>query len=70
MAFEPLSEHLDDRHSLVWVYCKNEPACGHNRRLDAAATIQEWGDMPMDRLRARLKCSKCGARARVIVSLK
>lgn len=40
------------------VYCRNEPACGHNARIDIVAVITKTGDMPSDRFRDRLRCSK------------
>ena len=63
--FEPISTYAG-RDYLPWAYCRNEPACGHNARLDTI--IAKTGDMPSDRFRARLKCPKRGSHARLIVS--
>jgi hypothetical protein len=50
-----------------WAYCSDEQGCGHNVHLDLAAIIARAGDMPADRFRLRLKCSKCGKRARLVI---
>jgi hypothetical protein len=50
-----------------WAYCKAEHACGHNARLDLAAIVARTGDMPADRFRQLLRCSKCGKRARLVI---
>ena len=50
-----------------WAYCKDEQGCGHNAPIDIAATIARTGDMPADRFRQRLRCSKCGKRARLVI---
>jgi hypothetical protein len=50
-----------------WAYCEAEHTCGHNAPIDIAATIARTGDMPADRFRQRLRCSKCGKRARLVI---
>ena len=65
--FEPISTYAG-RDYLPWAYCRNEPACGHNARLDIVTIVAKTGDMPSDQFRARLKCLKCGSRARLIIS--
>jgi hypothetical protein len=45
-----------------WAYCQDEADCGHQTRIDIAAIIACVGDMPSDRFRACLRCSKCGGR--------
>ena len=65
--FEPISKYAG-RDYLPWAYCRNEPARGHNARVDIAAIGAKTGDMPSDRFRARLKCPKCGSPVRLIVS--
>jgi hypothetical protein len=53
--FHPISEHAG-REWMPWAYCLNEPACGHNARVDITAIIAKTGDMPSDEFRRRLKC--------------
>ena len=67
MAWEKLSE-LDDGSHLAWAYCRREQACGHNARLNLSVLILAYGDIGIDQLRDRLRCPKCGGRARVVVS--
>jgi hypothetical protein len=50
-----------------WAYCGDEQGCGHNTRIDIAAVIARVGDMPASRFRERLRCSKCGGRARLVI---
>jgi hypothetical protein len=50
-----------------WAYCSDELGCGHNARIDIAAIIARAGDMPARRFRQRLRCSKCGKRARLVI---
>lgn len=50
-----------------WAYCEDEHACGHQTHLDIAAIVAKVGDMPADQFRLRLRCSKCGARARLVI---
>jgi hypothetical protein len=50
-----------------WAYCKDEHGCGRNARIDIAAIVARTGDMPADRFRRRLRCSKCGKRARLVI---
>ena len=50
-----------------WAYCRDEHGCGHNMGIDIAAIIARIGDMPASRFRERLRCSKCGGRARLVI---
>jgi hypothetical protein len=50
-----------------WAYCSAEQGCGHNARIDIAAIVAKIGDMPAATFRKRLRCSKCGARARLVI---
>lgn len=71
MPFERLSEILADPERFLWGWCDGQdggPPCGHNARLDLAAIIRGYGDMPASELRARLRCPKCGGRARVVMT--
>jgi ribosomal protein S27AE len=36
--------------------------CGRVRRLDVAALRARYGALPLERLRRRLRCGRCGAR--------
>jgi hypothetical protein len=51
----------------AWAYCSDELGCGHNVRVDISAIIARIGDMPASRFRERLRCSKCGKRARLVI---
>lgn len=64
--FHPISQRAG-REWLPWAYCRDEARCGHNARLDIAAIIARTGDMPADRFRERLRCSRCGSRARLVI---
>jgi hypothetical protein len=64
--FHPISKHAG-REWMPWAYCLNEPACGHNARVDIAAVIARTGDMPADEFRRRLECPLCGSRARLVI---
>ena len=64
--FRPINEHAGSEW-LPWAYCQNERVCGHNARIDIAAVIAKTGDMPADRFRGRLGCSKCGGKARLVI---
>ena len=48
--------------------CQQSLECGHRVKLDIADTQALFGDMPVDQCRRRLRCSKCGGRARMITS--
>ena len=50
-----------------WAYCQAEHTCGHNARIDIAAVVAKTGDMPADQFRRRLRCSRCGGRARLVI---
>jgi hypothetical protein len=50
-----------------WAYCGDEQGCGHNVKIDIAAIIARVGDMPASHFRQRLRCSKCGGRARLVI---
>jgi hypothetical protein len=56
--FVPISHYAGDRY-IPWAYCKDEAICGHNARLDITAMIAQTGDIPSDKFRHRLRCSKC-----------
>ena len=62
-AFPLLSEYLADASS-IWADCGAEFPCGHYAKLDIAAIIAEYGDMPLDELKWRLRC-KCGGRGEI-----
>ncbi len=66
MPFQPLSGYADPTRSQTWVYCSDEQACGHRVKLDIQAAIGCHGDVPLDEFKNRLRCSKCGGRARMI----
>jgi len=68
MPFERLSAYADPTKSQTWVYCSNELGCGHLVKLSIQAAIDCYGDLPVDQFRNRLRCAKCGARARMITS--
>jgi hypothetical protein len=51
---------LGERDQL-YAYCS---ACRHNRRLDLAALRERYDpQLSLKSLRARLRCSRCGARS-------
>jgi hypothetical protein len=50
-----------------WAYCSDEQGCGHNCRVDITAVVAKAGDMPANQFRKRLRCSKCGRRARLVI---
>ena len=64
--FHPISEQAGSEWTPT-AWCLNEPACGHHARVDIAAVIVRTGDMPADEFRRRLKCAKCGSRARLVI---
>lgn len=68
-SFEPISQKAGPDW-MPWAYCRDELHCGHNVRLDLPALIARYGDMPSDRFRMRLRCSKCGGRARLVIGWK
>jgi hypothetical protein len=65
-TFSPISRQAGPEW-LPWAYCRAEIGCGHNARLDLPALIARFGDMPSDRFRKCLRCSKCGGRARLVI---
>jgi hypothetical protein len=65
-GFRPISEYAGHEWN-PWAYCSDEAGCGHATWLDIAAIVSKVGDMPSDRFRQRLRCSKCGARARLVI---
>jgi hypothetical protein len=47
--------------SELYAYCGS---CHHSRRLDLAELRERYGlDLSLRRLRARLRCSRCGGRS-------
>ncbi len=45
----------------LWVFCEE---CCHNVEVDPAALARRLGyDYPIPKLKARMRCSKCGSRA-------
>jgi hypothetical protein len=70
MPFENISAIAANKDRFVWAYCKNEQGCGHNAKLNLQAILLTHGDMPTDRLRDRLRCSKCGGAVRIVMSWK
>jgi hypothetical protein len=68
MTSERLSTYVDSALTQTWVYCCNELKCGHLVKLSIHAAIDTYGDMPVNEFRRRLRCSKCGERARMITS--
>jgi hypothetical protein len=47
-------------HSQMYAYCN---ACRHSSQLDVAALRERYGsDLSLKSMRARLRCSRCGAR--------
>jgi hypothetical protein len=51
---------LDERN-LIHAYCRR---CRHHSQLDLPALRQRYGDgLSLKSLRARLRCSRCGARS-------
>jgi hypothetical protein len=65
-AAEPISRYAGSEWT-SWAYCRDEQGCAHNTRIDIAAIIARTGDMPAKRFRERLRCSKCGGRARLVI---
>ena len=49
---------LGEQNQLV-AHC---PKCRHSRRLDLKALRGRYGLLSLRRLRARLRCTRCGAR--------
>jgi hypothetical protein len=48
-------------HSQMYAYCN---ACRHSSELDLAALCERYGpQLTLTHLRARLRCSRCGARS-------
>ena len=70
MSFENISEIAGNKDRFVFAYCKDEQGCGHHGRLNLSAILLTHGDMPADRLRDRLRCSRCGGRVRIVMSWK
>lgn len=68
MPFPPLSAIADPARNQTWAYCMRELECGHHVKLDVRAILARFGDMPQDQCKRRLRCSKCGARARMTTS--
>jgi hypothetical protein len=50
------------------VYWRNELQYGHLMQPGIRAAIDTYGDLPVDKFRRRLRCSKCGGRTRMITS--
>lgn len=57
----PISTLLDPALK-VWAYCAREVPCGRAARLDMPAIFERVGDITIDQLRARLRCTGCGWR--------
>lgn len=68
MPLERLSAFTDTALTQTWVYCCSELQCGHLVKLCIQAAIDSYGDLLVDEFRRRLRCSKCGGRARMITS--
>lgn len=52
----------------VWAHCTNlQAGCVHRRAVAIAPFVIRWGpDVSSDRLRAALKCGRCGHKGNVI----
>ena len=59
--FPPISEYLNDGTS-IGASCGAERPCDRHVRLDLAPIIARFGDIPLDQLKARLRCTACGHR--------
>ena len=68
MPFPPLSDLADPPKTQTWAYCTRELECGHQAKLDVRAILARFGDMPQEQCKRRLRCSKCGGRARMVTS--
>ena len=65
-AFQPINRYAGGEWN-PWAYCQNEAACGHQTHIDIATIVAKVGDMPSDQFRHRLRCARCGARARLVI---
>lgn len=54
----PISS-LIDPNLAVWAWCGRAIPCGHHAKLDLPAIFERVGDISVDRLRARLRCTGC-----------
>jgi hypothetical protein len=49
---------------VLYAYCRR---CKRDRPLNGPALIKRYGDLHLRRLRARLRCTACGAREAEII---
>jgi hypothetical protein len=49
---------------VLYAYCRR---CKRDRPLNVPALLRRYGDLHLRRLRARLRCSTCGAREAEII---
>jgi hypothetical protein len=49
---------------VLYAFCRR---CKRDRKLDVPALFRRYGDLHLRRLRARLRCSTCGAREAEII---
>lgn len=59
--FALISTYIQPKTS-VWAWCGAPFPCWHHAALDLPAIIDRYGDMPLDELKRRLRCTGCGWR--------
>mgnify|MGYP001435594191 CR=1 FL=1 len=60
-----LSDYVADRRT-IWATCRNG-LCNHAAELDLPALIARHGDVALDAVVAKLKCSRCGGPAGITI---
>ena len=54
----PIASNSLGELKVLYAYCR---CCRHDRQLDARAPLRRHGGLHLYRLRARLRCTACGA---------